>query len=236
MPLPVPEQPINVPAPIAPTDVRVQPFVIRDQQDWAVTHERRYQSEALYRYGEYAMFLLMWDLEDYKAGLVDRCSRCWGRFGRVAEAYKQASQSMCPDCFGTTFEGGFRARVVRPTVWNDSTDDIQPGQRGEVLSSDTQVQTTSDIQIHPDDFVFRADGSRWQARDPSGQTARTGFGPDAKDRVIANVPFRVTKLSSTDTGFMDGLFPKDLQIPWLSRTARMPVDFSSIEIIRGYLG
>lgn len=216
-------------------DVRVQPFVIRDQQPWAEVTERRSQSEALFRYGEYAMFVLMWNLEDFKRGLVARCQRCYGRFGRIAEAYNQPSQSNCPDCFGTTFEGGYRARVVRPTVWDDTTDDTNPGPRGEILTSNTTVQTTSDLRIHNDDYIFRADGTRWQALDPSGQSVRTGFGPDAQDKIIANPPFRVTRLSSTDTGFLSALFPVDLQKTWLNRSPRVPLDFSPIEEIRGYL-
>lgn len=224
-----------IPAPVpSPFDVRTQPFVIRDQQNWAEVSERRSQTEAMFRYGEYTMFVLMWNLQDLLDGLVGRCQRCYLAYGKVADAYGQAAQSNCPDCFGTTFEGGYRARVVRPAVWEDTNEDFKPGQRGEIVSNNTTVQTTPDIRIRTDDYVFRADGTRWEARNPSGQSVRTGFGFDAQDRQIANVPFRVDQLSSTDTGF---IIPplNDVLLPYLQRSARYPIDFSLIEDVRSYL-
>lgn len=217
------------------TDPRVQPYVVQRQQNWSLLNERRYQEEALYRYGEYAMFVMMWNLDDFKAGLVGRCQRCYVSYGAVANAYKQSSLGNCPDCFGTTYEGGYRARVVRPAIWSDSADDMAVGPRGEVQTTNTTVQTTGDIRLRATDYVFRADGSRWEIQRPTVLPIRTGFGQNHDELIMANLPMQAIKLDETDTVFLIPPSPSVI-VPALNQPVTVaPLNFSAVEDIRGPL-
>jgi hypothetical protein len=103
MPLAIPQ-----PSGMAPhSRATLQPYYLREPQRWAVDQERQRHLQALYTVGEWTMFCLMWNLEDFQNGLVTRCSVC---YNRSSQAYKQGERNKCPDCFGTTFEGGFRAQ------------------------------------------------------------------------------------------------------------------------------
>src|SRR6478609_414109 len=90
MPLPIPVDPDSggpahplvgvggLPIPAAVPLVTASPYYLRDRQNWAVEQERMRHDEALYSIGEYAIFVLMWHIQDLTAGLVQRCSRCYG--------------------------------------------------------------------------------------------------------------------------------------------------------------
>ena len=52
-----------------------------DPQAYAIDQERARHDSALYSFGEYAMFVLMWNIIDHEAGLVDRCPTCYEAYG-----------------------------------------------------------------------------------------------------------------------------------------------------------
>jgi hypothetical protein len=173
MPLPIPQPP----SPSAATGER---FYVRAPQDWAIDQERYRHDQALYSIGEYSIFYLMWSLLDFEAGLVTRCSRCYGTDGsienRKAKIYNQPSVNRCPDCFGTTFEGGYRARIVRPAIWADNDEDEKLNRQGVVHPESVSVESTWDFRMREGDFIIRADGSRWRLpAAPRRTTLRSGY-------------------------------------------------------------
>lgn len=158
---------------------RHQPFYLRQTQPWAVEQESMRHAQALMQVGEPVVFVLMWKVEDYEAGLVDRCPRCRQDTdtltGRIQAVYKQPLTALCGYCFGTTFHGGIRARIVRPAVVTDADEDERKGGRGVTHSESVSVQATNDFRSRTGDFMFRHDGSRWQLSLPQRVMLRTGF-------------------------------------------------------------
>jgi len=186
-PSPTPDE-FPMAGPIAPVDHKV--YQLPDPQRYALDQERQRHIEALYRLGEYAMFVLMWNLRDFDKGLVTRCSTCWGADAsmkrRTAEVYKQAEKNDCPDCFGTTFEGGWKAKIIRPSLWDFGEDLDADGRRGQTITSAAAVQSTHDFQMHTGDYILRGDGNRWRVSSMSSIHLRVGFEvPLAERNIIA---------------------------------------------------
>jgi hypothetical protein len=124
-----------------------------------------------------ACLVALWHIEDFNAGLVTRCAECYLPYGEIAEAYGQSARARCPTCFGTTFQGGFRARVYRPTMFGpvEQSDDGQ--KHGVTKRVSATIHTTSDVQLRDGDIIIRRNGTRWQISSPSVQEITTGFGP-----------------------------------------------------------
>lgn len=183
MPLPIPHTSENGHSTVAQYH-RVQP------RHWAIEQERQNHADALYHVGEYSMFVLMWSVIDLDAGVVARCSRCWGADAsmtdRVGDVYKQPSINRCPVCFGTSFEGGYRAKIVRPAIWADNDETERLDKRGVVHPEAVNIESTWDFRMRQGDYIFRADGSRWRVADsPKRVTLRSGFQhPDQVDTSI----------------------------------------------------
>jgi hypothetical protein len=150
---------------------------IRTPQRWAIDQERDRHLDALYQWGEYAIFVLLWNIVDFEAGLVDRCPTCYIPYGKITDAYGQAAQERCPDCYGTTFEGGYRAVIVRPSLWRGiGADESNPeAPRGTTFISTHTIQSTYDFLMRSRDYVFRGDGSRWIISGPADTNLATGF-------------------------------------------------------------
>lgn len=219
----------------------VQPYHLPDPQDWARDNVVQSHNEALFGFGEYSMFALMWTVFDLDAGLVERCHICYatgGKQQRINEAYGQAIRNDCPNCFGTTFEGGYRARIVRPSLWADDNPEVEQTQRGVVDRNTLSVESTSDFTLHQGDYIFRSDGSRWRVS-TQGDTVylRTGFSQpsDAYDAVSMNVA-SVSQEDDSSVAWQIPPTPVE-QALWLS----VPVgqhsltDFTAHEEIRGPL-
>ena len=134
--------------------------------------------EALYLYGEFVAFVLLWRPEDYKNGLVDRCGVCI-ETSRLAQAYDQTADPRCPGCFGTTFEDGARAILWRPALIADTDPETNTEKVGQVTRDRVSVETTSDVQAHNGDFFVRRDGSRWRLSDSDSLILHTGFGMES---------------------------------------------------------
>lgn len=150
-----------------------------DPQMYAIEQERYRHDQAMASYGEYALFVLMWKLEDHQIGLVARCPTCYGIEGakarKTAEAYNQPTQRKCPDCFGTTFEGGWKAKVVRLSLWDVNEVDHAYRQRGEIERATASIQAPSDFRLRTGDYIFRGDETRWRMQTISTNHLRTGF-------------------------------------------------------------
>lgn len=173
MPIPIPP-----PGPVIPQTR--QRFYVRSTQDWAIDQERYRHDQALFVIGEYSIFYLMWSLLDLQAGLVTRCARCYGTTGtipnREAKVYNQPSINRCPDCFGTTYEGGYRARIVRPSIWADNDEEEKLARQGVVHPESVSVESTWDFRMRQGDYIIRADGSRWRLpAAPTRTTLRSGY-------------------------------------------------------------
>lgn len=213
----------------------VQPYYVRDRQDWAIDQEHLRHNQALWTVGEYAMFALMWHIQDFTAGLVGRCQKCYKSHGVVAEAYGQGSKNKCTSCYGTTFEGGFKNLIVRPAIFADTDSGEMHDRRGMMHPDDVDVESTSDFRVRPGDYVFRADGTRWQLRVPQRVTLRTGFGFPGQAQT--GIGYNLSRASLEDVDSVAYLIPPrtaDLA-PVLRSGQYVPANFAAVEVMRGPL-
>ena len=212
-----------------------QPYYVRETQPWAVVQENQRHDQALFTVGEYAMFVLMWHVLDFEAGLVQRCTRCYVAQGKIAEVYKQPAQNKCPDCFGTTFEGGFKARIVRPAIFSDTNEEEQVDRRGSVHPQSVSIESTSDFRIRRGDYAFRGDGTRWWLRGAEVVRLRDGFGYPSQENHGLNVNISQASLEEEET--VAYMIPPDEATvrSTLTLGSRVPFDFSSVEVIRAPL-
>ncbi|THA72573.1 hypothetical protein E6R60_26965 [Streptomyces sp. A0642] len=207
---------------------------VRAQQDWAIDQERLRHDQALHHIGENALFALMWTARDHEAGLVGLCTVCAS--DRISQAYGQASRNKCPNCFGTRFEGGFRALIVRPAVFTDADDSQSFTARGTVAPQEVHLETTSDFRVHSGDYAMRATGERLQLRVPQRTTLRTGFGTPYQREVAT--AYNLTRAAVEDPESVAYMLPPaetDDLVEILSRTGAVPPSFADIEIIRAPL-
>lgn len=212
-----------------------QPYYVRDPQRWAIEQEYMRHNQALYLVGEYGCFILMWHIQDFQAGLVNRCSTCWLANGKIAEAYGQTAQNKCPDCFGTTFEGGYRAIIMRPAIFSDTDEGEQFSARGVVHSQDVSVDSTTDFRVRTGDYVFRQNNDRYFLRVPNRITVRAGFQhPTQTQTAIGYNHARASVEDPTSVAYL--IPPSDYDLDSiLSMTSQSPVDFSPYEVIRAPL-
>lgn len=134
-------------------------------------------NDAIHWYGEMSCFLSWWRPSDFDAGMVDRCSTCTaGVDAEIFEAYKQPHKTKCPNCYGTTFEGGLRKLLYRPAIWDLTPIKHSLERRGEVEQIRGTIQTLSNIDLYEGDVVVRRDGTRWRMEQPYWQEITTGFG------------------------------------------------------------
>lgn len=211
------------------------PKWLPDPQEYAIEQQRASHDQALAHFGEYAVFVLMWKLADHEKGLVGRCPTCYLNRGDIAETYGQAAQEKCPDCFGTTFEGGYKARIVRLSLWDANEEDIRENKRGQIEISTASIQSTSDFRLRTGDFIFRGDGTRWRMQNVSTNHLRTGFMMPTKDRTPVGYNFgQVMREDPSSVAYEIAPSPQDLRdIDLINQ--RYPADFSDIEDIRGSL-
>lgn len=222
----------------------VQPYYVRDPQAFAIEQERQRHTQALYMVGEYAMFVLMWHNDDEIAGLVARCTDCYGTEtmdsikAKVAGAYNQPEQHKCPTCFGTTFEGGFKARIIRPAIFSDADEDEQKQAKGVMKPQDLSVESTTDFRVRSGDYVFRATGDRYYLRVPQRITLRTGFAvPHQSSAAIGYNHARASQEDRTSVAYTipHNLNPTPTLEDILTMGSRVPFDFDPYETIRGPL-
>jgi hypothetical protein len=195
------------------------------------------------------MFALMWHIEDFEDGLVIRCSRCWpttssldplviaevARANTIASVYKQPLQNHCPDCYGTTFEGGYKALIIRPGIFTDTDESETDTARGVVHANDVDIESTPDFMVRTGDFVFRANGDRYYIRAPQKITLRTGLGAPLQSK--AAIAYNQAHCSVEDEASVAyDIGPDETTLlSILSTASHWPADFSAFEVIRGPL-
>ena len=239
MPIPIPRydaaQPTLPPRPRhAPNP---QQYYSRNPQDWAITQEQYRHNLPLFTHGEWAMYFLMWTALDFNQGLVGKCSRCYqsgnNLENRRSAVYNQPTQKECPNCFGTSFEGGYRARIVRPSMFADVDEDVRQDRRGEIHPTQVSVETTSDFRMRAGDHVIRADGSRWRLPSQNSVFLRTGFDhPTQFETGVTLNKMRAQLEEPTTVAYLLPPTDKATVAMLLNRKVRFRQDFSDIEIIR----
>lgn len=214
---------------------KVMPYYIREPQNWAIEQERRRHNEALWYVGENTMFVLMWHLEDFLDNLVGRCPTCYESQGRIASVYGQSDEYKCPDCFGTTFEGGFKALIVRPAIFSDSDESESKVARGVVHPQDLTIESTPDFRIRTGDYCFRVNGDRYYMRVPERITLRTGFGHATQTDTA--IGYNHANAAVEDPDSVAYMIPpsNDEVSQILNRSSRIPRDWGTFEVIRAPL-
>lgn len=211
------------------------PYYVRKPQDWAVEQERMRHIQALYTLGEWCVFVLMWHIGDFENGLVQRCPTCYTSRGRTAEVYGQGDKNKCTDCFGTTFEGGYRALIIRPAIFTDADDQETFAERGVTHTRDLQVESTPDFRIQNGDYVFRVDNARFRLRTPQRITLRTGFAHPWQSQTA--LTYNHSRAAVEDPDAVAYLIPpsKETLRGLLGVSTQSPVDWSEFEVIRAPL-
>lgn len=209
------------------------PLWMPDPQAYAIEQERYRHDEAMALYGEYAMFVLLWNINDFNANLVDRCSTCYITYGKIADTYGQASKERCDTCYGTTFEGGYRAKIVRHSIWDVNEEYEREHSKGEITLAKASVQSVSDFRLRTGDFILRGDGTRWRADTLGTHHLRTGFDmPTSTDNPVGYNFTEVVREVDNSVAYM--IEPADLSVldvPF----QRYPQDWTALEDIVGYL-
>ena len=152
---------------------------LQNRHQYAVQQEQLRHDDAVNWFGEMTAFILWWSLEDFENGDVTRCSSCYTTLGDITDVYQQSPESHCPNCFGTTFEGGYRALIYRPALWDTSDSSEEVKSRGFTYSSSCTIQTLTGIRFRDNDIAVRSDGTRWRVNQPRVRMVATGFGPNS---------------------------------------------------------
>lgn len=152
---------------------------LQNRHAYARDQEQLRHDDAANWFGEMTAFILWWSIIDFENGDVERCSTCYTPLGDIADVYKQASESHCTNCYGTTFEGGYRALIYRPALWNidDSSEEVR--KRGLATSRSCTIQPVGGIRFRDNDIAVRSDGTRWRFNQPQVSLLTTGFGPNS---------------------------------------------------------
>jgi len=204
-----------------------------DRQAWAIEQAQDRHNQVLWQIGEYTLFVLLWRIEDFEAGRVDRCPECYE--DPYADVYEQTFVTRCPTCYGTTFRGGFKARIVRPALWDFSEETNRVEAVGEVERANTAVQSTNDFAMRTGDYVIRSNGTRWRVQSLSTNHLRTGFG--FPDRPGAAVGFNYGTVILQDESSQAYAVQLPADPEFLDpRNPRSTVSFRRFEEIRGPLG
>lgn len=197
-----------------------------------ITHSHE---EVLYDHGEYAMFVLMWTPLDRAADRVGDCPKCVIAYGEIAKAYGQPAKEKCDGCFGTGFEGGYRAKIVRPSLWNDGTPDDDQTARGYVVRDTYLVETTNDFTMHKGDYVFRATGDRYQTEALNATNIQHGFGtPSRTNMRVAGALPQVRLENKTSVAYIIPPTEAEL-VTTLNQPVNFSTDLSVVEEVRGPL-
>lgn len=206
-----------------------------DPQRFAVDQERWRHDQAVYQHGEYVIFCLLWRIRDFQAGLVTRCSLCFVAGDKIAATYGQPTQERCVACFGTTFQGGYKALIVRPVMWNSTEETETESQRGITIVSKANVQTVSGFDVTNGDYIFRGDGTRWQlaVRDASDPLI-TGFEMQGALNNMGT-SMDATREDESSVAYMIPPSTYDVQRYLDVSRLHFPTDFSDLEVIRAPL-
>jgi hypothetical protein len=220
-------------------------FHLPGRQPFAIKTQARSHDEVLHSFGEYALFVLMWTLLDHEAGRVARCSRCATTTGTgtsehdalIFETFKQSPENICPNCYGTTFEGGWKAKIVRPAIWDYQEERWDKGKRGYAVNLEGSLQTTNDFHLADGDYAFRADGTRWKIAGGSTDRIHDGFG--LPTRADSNLGYSYATVIREDEAAASYSIPPatatELRALLEQVGRHFPVDTSGVDQVRGPL-
>jgi hypothetical protein len=208
---------------------------LKNREPWAIRRQRRNHDEAVMAYGEYCIIVMLWILPDHEKNLVERCSRCWGENAEVADVYGQGRQKDCPVCYGTNYEGGYKAILYRPSMWDYNEPTEEEARRGEITRQTASVQLPSDFTPKNGDYLIRRDGTRWQVQSTSTNHLRTGFGTsDARTDALGwNLASVVREDESAVAYLIPPTTEEAIERLSVSDCRYWPMDFSEHEVIRG---
>lgn len=202
----------------------------QNPHQYAVDQEVTRHDDACHYFGEMTAIIMMWNQRDFDLGKVGRCSVCYTSWGEVAEVFGQSSKRKCPSCFGTTFEGGFRAIVYRPCIWDFDSDQKQDYEkRGYVQNGSAGVQTVSGLALHDNDYLVRQDATRWRMGPPSDDRIVTGFSPTGQEVGSGSV-IQVQREDPSSIVFMIPVNQEGLQVEGWSPYMLYP---TTNDIVRG---
>ena len=202
-----------VPGPVVPgayglsTQLESPLLVVKQREIWAEIDQQRFHDETLQWFGEECIVRQLWRAEDAANGQVTYCQQCQDSPNptspdtaiqqRVSNVYKQSGNSYCPNCYGTTFTGGFKTTCYHLYMLASDT----PQQRvnmstGQFWKNNPQVQFSWFPEIRVGDIVIRVNqwsngnpislGDRFQISTVNPQTIRTGPGVSYNTTKIVN--------------------------------------------------
>jgi len=200
------EQPVP-PIQTIPYQVESPLLVVKQRENWTQIDQQRFHDEALQWYGEECVVRLLWRAEDAAQGLVTYCETCQDSpnpanpsasvQSRVSKVYRQTGNSYCPDCYGTTFTGGFKPVAYHLYMLASDTPEVRRSlQTGQFWQENPQVQLSWYPQIRQGDLVIRIEN--WDGDTPllsslyfqvstvAPHTIRTGPGAGNSNNIIVN--------------------------------------------------
>jgi len=202
---PNPEPPVNEGA---LSYQNTSPLLVVKQRDiFAEVDQQRFHSEALQWYGEQIVVRQLWRAEDAALGLVGYCQQCQDSpnptspnssiQSRVGNVYRQTGNSYCPNCYGTTFNGGFKPTCYHLYMLAADTPEVRANlSTGQYWKDNPSVQLSWYPEIRVGDLIVRvtswngdspaATGDRFIASTVNVQTIRTGPGISYDTTKIVN--------------------------------------------------
>lgn len=209
-PNPQPVVPTSVPYPPSGTLSYQEtnlPLVVKQRDIFAEINQQRFHSETLEWFGEQCIVRQLWRAEDAALGLVDYCQVCQDSVNptnpnstvqrRVSNVYRQTGNSYCPNCYGTTFNGGFKPTNYHLYMLAADTPQVRSNlTTGQFWKENPNVQFAWYPEIRVGDLVVRVNqwngdqpvltGERFEVSTVNVQTVRTGPGVGYDTTKIVN--------------------------------------------------
>jgi hypothetical protein len=204
-------------------------LVVKQREQWAEIDQQRFHDETLQWFGEECVVRSIWRAEDAAAGLVTYCQTCQDSPNpsspstsvqlRASKVYKQSGNSYCPECFGTTFTGGFQPIAYHLYMLAADTTDVRKNlTTGQFWQQNPQVQFSWYPQIRQGDVVFRIDqwnngipvlcNQIFQVSNVAPVTVRTGPGPSAQyPQRVGPQPYPNTTKIVNQIATLENLWP-----------------------------
>jgi hypothetical protein len=166
-------------------------FWVNPQQWWEVGMERQRETDALLHLGETCIFIVKWSIRDFESGYVTKCPTCLVD-PTIQGIYNQPAYDRCPTCYGTMYSGphgGIKAKLFRPAIWQYGEEQTQWQKRGETENQSASVTSTGDFRCQPKDYIFRADGNRYEIQQVEAVHLTTGFGAASHSNTMISVNY-----------------------------------------------
>jgi hypothetical protein len=117
-------------------------------------------------------------------------------------------------------------------MWNPTDEQHKKGPTGEMITSNSTVQSISDFRMRTGDFVFKADGTRWRISQVNTDTVISGF--QAANDINAMVGYTYENTVREDENTISYLIPPDamtlINLLDISVVPNYPVNFANWEV------